>query len=105
MSAFDLASMSSRRSGFLLSAWVPCTPPIPRMQGEKGRVIGGAESKARLPLKRRRQVYQQIILKRWCDQGDAHRNPRRSKSTWHRNGRQIEEIDEIRVQPQTGVQT
>jgi hypothetical protein len=75
------------------------------MQGEKGRVVGGAESKAQLPLKRRRQVYQQIILKRWCDQGDAHRNPRRSKSTWHRNGRQIEEIDEIRVQSQTGVQT
>jgi len=75
------------------------------MQGEKGRVFGGAESKPRPPLKRRRQVYQQVILKRRGDQGDAHWNPRRSKSSWHRNGCQIEQIDEIRIQSETGVQT
>jgi hypothetical protein len=68
------------------------------VQGEKGGVISGAQSKTRLPLKRRCQVHQQLILTRGGDEGDAHRDPRWSKSSRYRNGRQIEQIDEIRVQ-------
>jgi hypothetical protein len=105
MSASGAASTSGRQSGFLLDVWIPCTPPISRMQGERRRALGRAESKPQPPLKRQRHVCQQVILKCRGDRGDAHRYLWRSKSTWHRSGHQIKKIDEVRVQSQTGVQT